>query len=108
MPNSAIVNCGSDKVVLVSCVQRFSTPLVPSLSKDEPDLLVVRQAHHERDIHRNVGRITLVPECVLQLDEQLIRFELPAIEDVPHVVVVDDKQIGDRLERPPEPRVDAD
>src|SRR5712691_5031345 len=37
------------RFTLLSCVLRFSTPLVLSLSKDERVLLVVRQAHHERD-----------------------------------------------------------
>ena len=34
--------------------------------------------------------------ALLQLDEQLIGIELPAVGDVTHVVVVDDEQVTQR------------
>ena len=40
----------------------------------------------------------LVAKRVLKLDQQLVRFEPPAIEPIAKVVVVDEKEIGDRLE----------
>jgi hypothetical protein len=39
----------------------------------------------------------------MQLDEQLIRIEMPAVEDRPHVMVVDDEQVADGPERPSKP-----
>src|SRR5262245_19601511 len=48
------------------------------------------------------------PPGVLQFDEQLIRIELPAIEQRPDVVVVDDEQVAGRPKGPPYSRVGAD
>jgi hypothetical protein len=49
--------------------------------------------------------ISLVPKCVLKLDKELVRIELPAVLQLPHIVVVDDEQVPDRAKRPPQLRI---
>jgi hypothetical protein len=49
-----------------------------------------------------------ITKGVLELHEQLIRLELPALQELSDVVVVDDEQVADRAEGPPQPRVHAD
>src|SRR5215203_5663370 len=44
---------------------------------------------------------------VLKFDQELIRIEPPAIQQIPYVVVVDDEEIAGRAERPPQSRVAA-
>src|SRR5215217_5802959 len=52
-------------------------------------------------------RYALHAPRVLQLDQQLVRIEAPSVENRSHVVVVDDKEIADRPERPAQPGVGA-
>src|SRR5215470_12258801 len=45
------------------------------------------------------------PPGILKLDQELIRIELPSVEDRPHVVVVDHEEIADRSKGPAQARV---
>jgi hypothetical protein len=45
---------------------------------------------------------------VLEFDEQLIRVQPPAVQERPHVVVVDDEQVTDRPEGPTQAGIGAD
>ena len=47
----------------------------------------------------------LVAKCVLDLGKELVRIQTPAVLDVANVVVVDDKERPERMERPAELRV---
>ena len=50
----------------------------------------------------------LDPKRVLQLNQELIRIQPPAIENRPHIVVVHDEQISNRPECPPQTGVRPD
>ena len=81
--------------------------LIVDASGGQPRL-VLRSLGDQGLVPRSLGEGGLHPPGVLELDQQLVRFELPALEQRPHVVVVDHEQIRDGRERPSQARVDAD
>ena len=55
-----------------------------------------------------VGTARLHPPRILQLYQELVRVQAPAIRDRPDVVVVDDEQIADGTKGPTQARVRAE
>jgi protein-S-isoprenylcysteine O-methyltransferase Ste14 len=89
--------------IVSSVVQR-----IIDASGGQPRRPVLRSPREGGPALHSVGEGGSHPPRVLELDQQLVGIQLPALEQRLHVVVVDHEQVRDGGKRPSQPRVDAD